>query len=283
MFIKKIIKIIIIIFLLLSCISIFIGNYFYRYAFHPDSSYNVLDTLNIKEKKYNDDINFKEIELESHDHLILKGYYLNNHSDITLLMVHGYRSNYYSLIDTANRLNQYNLLDILLWIDYLINHNHQFIYLYGVSMGGATVLNTSAYPLPLQVKGIISDCAYTSVVDVIKEHIDMNIINQTLLKLLDFMTYIQANYHLEDKRPIEQVQYSQVPILYIHGENDEYISFKHAYKLYQQTSSLKHLLIIKDAKHGTCFQYHQFYEVIHSFIKQYTKSNQLRNEFDKIY
>lgn len=48
------------------------------------------------------------------------------------------------------------------------------IILYGVSMGGATVMNVAGEKIPKQVKAIIEDCGYTSVWDVFKTHINMN-------------------------------------------------------------------------------------------------------------
>ena len=54
--------------------------------------------------------------------------------------------------------------DALKWIDWMIKKagNDIRIVLMGNSMGGATVLMASGLNLPEQVKGIVSDCAFTS-------------------------------------------------------------------------------------------------------------------------
>lgn len=54
--------------------------------------------------------------------------------------------------------------DALVWIHWLIQEVGEDveIVLHGTSMGGATVLMTSGLELPAQVKGIVSDCGFTS-------------------------------------------------------------------------------------------------------------------------
>ncbi len=51
-----------------------------------------------------------------------------------------------------------------MWIHWLIQEVGEDveIVLHGTSMGGATVLMTSGLELPAQVKGIVSDCGFTS-------------------------------------------------------------------------------------------------------------------------
>ena len=58
-------------------------------------------------------------------------------------------------------------LDYLKWINQIIKKQGQQsqIALYGVSMGGATVMYLSGEKLPSQVKSIVEDCGYTSIID----------------------------------------------------------------------------------------------------------------------
>ena len=53
--------------------------------------------------------------------------------------------------------------DLLCWIGYALNRfgSDTRILLYGVSMGGATVLMASGLELPKNVKGIVADCPYS--------------------------------------------------------------------------------------------------------------------------
>ena len=59
--------------------------------------------------------------------------------------------------------------DVLKWIDYINKRNNKpDIYLYGISMGAATVLMVSGLSLPSNVKAIIADCPYKSVKEEIR-------------------------------------------------------------------------------------------------------------------
>lgn len=59
--------------------------------------------------------------------------------------------------------------DCLSWANYATERfgRDVKIYLYGISMGAATVLMASALPLPDSVSGIVADCGYTSPKDII--------------------------------------------------------------------------------------------------------------------
>lgn len=58
--------------------------------------------------------------------------------------------------------------DALCWIRWMIHKagDDAEILLHGTSMGGATVLMATGLELPAQVKGIISDCGFTSAKEV---------------------------------------------------------------------------------------------------------------------
>ena len=58
----------------------------------------------------------------------------------------------------------HNRLDMLRWIDEIVRDDPEAeIVLFGISMGGATVMMTSGEALPPNVKVIVEDCGYTSV------------------------------------------------------------------------------------------------------------------------
>lgn len=316
---KRILKSIVFISVLLSFtivgISIYVGNYIYDYTINPHSKVSIFDKLDIDEKKSENALkwlNEKGVDVieKSDDELNLHSYYIHQNSDVTLLLVHGYRSNGESVINQVKRFYKegYNMLipdlrghgksegdyigmglddrkDIMMWIDYLIDSGHEKIVLYGISMGGATVLNVSGEQLPLQVKAIISDCAYSSIIDLLQYHLDFNDIkNKTALLLAGMMTYIRAGYRIDDVMPINKVKDSHVPILFIHGEMDNFVPCDMVYDLYESTQCQKQLLVFREAKHANCFKYSDiYYDQILRFINSYIKSNSQLDEFNKIY
>lgn len=296
-------------------ISLYVGNYLYDYTINPHSEYSIFERLDIDEEKSESaytwlNENARSITSQSEDGLNLHSYYINQGSDVTVLLVHGYRSEGASVINPIKRFYKegYNMLipdlrghgksegdyigmgegdrkDIMMWINYLVEKNHNAIVLYGISMGGATVLNVSAEELPLQVKAIISDCAYSSIIELLRYHLDLDDIkNKTALTLASFITYIRAGYRIEDVAPIDKVKHSQVPILFIHGEKDDFVPCYMVYDLYDAASCPKDILVLSEAKHANSFKYSNiYYKHVLEFIHRYIKSNRNVDEFTKIY
>ena len=215
-----------------------------------------------------------------------------------MIMVHGYRGDGASIISPIKQMKKagYNLLipdlrghgfsegdyigmgwddreDIIQWIDYLLSKDpHASIILYGVSMGGATVMDVAGEKLPHQVKAIIEDCGYTSVWDIFKAHIDMNNIeSEVALHMASLVTKIRAGYYLEDVRPIEQVKKSQTPMLFIHGAEDNFVPFAMVNELYNAATCPKEKLVIQGAGHANSCSVNSelYYQTIFHFIEKY--------------
>ena len=283
---KKIAKIItvtmIIIVLFISCISLYVGNYLYDYTLNPYSKHNISEKIETNEEVAQESRqwlseNSVNVSLKSQDDLNLHAAYIDQNSHIYMIMVHGYRGDGASIISPIKQMKKagYNLLipdlrghgfsegdyigmgwddreDIIQWIDYLLSKDpHASIILYGVSMGGATVMDVAGEKLPHQVKAIIEDCGYTSVWDIFKAHIDMNNIeSEVALHMASLVTKIRAGYYLEDVRPIEQVKKSQTPMLFIHGAEDNFVPFSMVNELYNAATCPIEKLVIQGAGHA---------------------------------
>ena len=196
-----------------------------------------------------------------------------------VLLVHSYRSdhtlmnpyaeeylnNNYIVLQPDNRahgdsqgdfigmgyLDQYDLLQ---WIQYIIMQDPEAeIVLHGVSMGASALMMLSSQDnIPDNIIAIIEDSGYKSADDYLawklkkKAHLPafpaIPIAN-TAIKLI-------AGYSLYDASAIESVKHSKVPILFIHGTNDQTVPVGDAYDLYNAASCRKDLLIINNAGHG---------------------------------
>ena len=303
---KKIAKIItvtmIIIVLFISCISLYVGNYLYDYTLNPYSKHNISEKIETNEDAQESrqwlSENSVNVSLKSQDDLNLHAAYIDQNSHIYMIMVHGYRGDGASIISPIKQMKKagYNLLipdlrghgfsegdyigmgwddreDIIQWIDYLLSKDpHASIILYGVSMGGATVMDVAGEKLPHQVKAIIEDCAYTSVWDIFKAQIDMNNIeSEVALHMASLVTKIRAGYYLEDVRPIEQVKKSQTPMLFIHGAEDNFVPFSMVNELYNAATCPKEKLVIQGAGHANSCSVNSelYYQTIFRFIEKY--------------
>lgn len=116
--------------------------------------------------------------------------------------------------------------DLLTWVDYALSRfgSDVKILLYGVSMGGATVLMASELDLPENVKGIIADCPYSSAMDVILHVGQENPVPQWLIRPFAILgAKIFGGFDLNETTAAQAVQHATVPILIIHGEADSFV------------------------------------------------------------
>ncbi|WP_100334184.1 alpha/beta hydrolase [Bacillus alkalisoli] len=144
-------------------------------------------------------------------------------------------------------------LDMLQWIDEIIQKDpNAEIVLFGVSMGGATVMMASGEELPSNVKVIVQDCGYSSVSDVFTYQLDdlFGLPPFPVLNAANTVTNIRAGYDLFEASAVNQVAKSKTPILFIHGDEDTFVPYEMLYEVYEAATVEKEKLIIKGAGHG---------------------------------
>ncbi len=147
--------------------------------------------------------------------------------------------------------------DCALWVKYIVERfgSDLPIYLLGVSMGATTVLMTSGCELPECVKGIISDCGFTSPHAIWKHVLDNN------LKMNEKLTYPianailkkEANFGGDDYSTVDALKVNTRPILFIHGTEDRFVPLDMTFENYLATSAPKQLLIVPGAGHGMSY------------------------------
>ena len=167
-------------------------------------------------------------------------------------------------------------LDIISWINYILNEDpNAEIVLHGISMGAATVLMTSGEEIPSNVKAIIADCGYTSVWDEFAYQLDdlFSLPEFPILNVSSIVAKIRAGYFLGEASSIEQVKKSKTPILYIHGDQDDFVPYYMMEELYNATNSEKEMLTIKGAEHAKASEVEPetYWTTINNFINKYIK------------
>ena len=122
-------------------------------------------------------------------------------------------------------------------------------------MGSATVCMMSGLEPPSQVKGIISDCAFTSMKDVFTHvlHSMYHIPAFPMLQLADWANKKKVGYGLDDLSSAREVKKAKVPFLFIHGEDDVFVPCWMTEEIYKNCASPKTKLIVKGAGHGESY------------------------------
>ena len=146
--------------------------------------------------------------------------------------------------------------DTLAWVHY---GRERFgkdvrIVLYGVSMGGATVLMALGLPeIQETVSAVVADCAYTSPGEIFAHVIekDYHIPPAPIIKLTSVYAQSLAGYRYDEYSTVDALRNNRVPVLFIHGKEDKFVPTWMSQKNYDVCTSKKRLLFVENAGHGS--------------------------------
>ena len=227
----------------------------------------------------------KFLHVESYDRKLLCGRFVPcDNARGTLLLFHGYHAN--AMLDYAPTMEYYHNLgfhlllvdqrahgksqgrfltfglkermDVLSWVTYLslmLGETHP-IFLMGMSLGAATVTMASALDFPGNVRGIISDCGYSSVRDIIHSVVarDHPHLAGFLTGLFGIFSLLYGGFGLRDWTSAEALAETSLPVLFIHGLVDHCVPCSMTRVSYDACRSDKTLLEVPGADHCRSFQ-----------------------------
>lgn len=125
------------------------------------------------------------------------------------------------------------------------------IFLWGISMGAATVLMASELELPPAVRGIAADCGYDTPAGILKETIRRHRWPVTpLYRLTALGARLFGGFSVTECSALEAVRHARVPVLLIHGEADHTVPCAMAYALRDACASPVTLVTVPGAEHG---------------------------------
>lgn len=151
-------------------------------------------------------------------------------------------------------LDRYDLLGWIQWVTETCGTDVEIL-LHGTSMGGATVLMASGLKLPRQVKGMISDCGFTSPKEVFTHvlHSMYHFPAFPMIQISDWMNRKKAGYGLDECNAAREVRKAEIPALFIHGDADTFVPCSMCEELYENCASQKTKWIVKGAAHAECY------------------------------
>lgn len=142
----------------------------------------------------------------------------------------------------------------------------------GVSMGAATVLMASDLELPGNVKAIVADCPYSSPRAIIcKVAAEMGLPRKAAGVVCAMGAFLYGKFRLSAASAVESVRRTKLPVLLLHGKEDNFVPCHMSQEIYDACASEKELHIFPDAGHGMCYlEDHRRYEdVVRKFVNRY--------------
>lgn len=147
--------------------------------------------------------------------------------------------------------------DCLSWVEKMIDRfgSDVKIILTGISMGASTVLLCADKDLPENVIGILADCGYTSAKDIIKVVIrQMKLPADLAYPFVRLGAMIFGGFDPDETSPTEALKNAKVPVIFYHGEDDDFVPCEMSRINYEAcSSSKKKLVTVPKAGHGLSY------------------------------
>lgn len=148
--------------------------------------------------------------------------------------------------------------DCLDWINWVNQQEFEGlpIYLCGISMGASTVLMTAGFNLPENVHGVIADCGYTSPHAIWKHVVEESLhlhYDEVMSGIAEDICRSKIQIGPKDYSCTDAMRECKVPVLFIHGTDDDFVPVEMTYENYKACIAPKHLLIVPGAGHGMSY------------------------------
>ena len=164
--------------------------------------------------------------------------------------------------------------DVLTWIGKITDsYPDAEIVLHGESMGASCALMMTGMDLTDNVKCVISDCAFTDSMSMFRKQLkdwfsvpDIGFTGSARLWLI-----VRGGYDLKDASAINEVKKSDIPTLFIQGDQDRIVPVSSAEELFDACPSEKDIMIVDGAGHAqSCYKDPEaYYERVFGFIDMY--------------
>ena len=146
--------------------------------------------------------------------------------------------------------------DCLKWVDFAIEHLGKDIkiILTGISMGAATVMMAAGEKLPPNVVGILADCGYTSAKEIMFHVMrGMKLPPKLCYPFVKLGAKLFGHFDLDENSPIEAMKRCTLPVIFFHGEADDFVPCSMSREIFEICTSRKRLVTIPGAGHGLSY------------------------------
>ena len=147
-------------------------------------------------------------------------------------------------------------LDCLDWVDFAIDHYGKDvkIILTGISMGASTVLMAAGHPLPENVIGVLADCGFTSAREIMYHVMaGMGLPGKLCYPFVKLGAKLFGKFDLDGYSAKEAMATCNVPVIFYHGEADDFVPCRMSRENYDACVSRKCMVTIPGAGHGLSF------------------------------
>lgn len=158
----------------------------------------------------------------------------------------------------AIRMGWKDRLDVLRWMEIangIFGGDTQMV-VHGISMGAATTMMVSGEEQRPYVKCFVEDCGYTSVWDQFAKELkgQFGLPSFPLLNAASGLCEVKYGWNFREASALEQVKKCRLPMLFIHGDADDYVPTWMVYPLYEAKPGTKELWVVPGAAHALSYR-----------------------------
>ena len=205
-------------------------------------------------------------------------------TDRTAVIVHGYTDNAVRMLMIGYLYNHdlgYNILlpdlyhhgesegqaiqmgwkdrrDVLRWMEVAdaTFGDHTQMVVHGISMGAATTMMVSGEPQQPYVKCFVEDCGYTSVREQFAKELEERFSLPTfpLLDVAGWLCSVKYGWDFREASAIDQVRKCMLPMMFIHGDADDFVPTRMVWPLYEAKPGDKELWVVPGAAHALSYR-----------------------------
>lgn len=152
------------------------------------------------------------------------------------------------------------------------------IFLHGMSMGAASILQSADLELDPAVCGIIADCGFSSTNEVFRNLVGglYHLPATPFVDIFEAVNRMTAGYGFTDADSVRSMERSRLPLAYICGDCDRYVPLDMAMRIYNACVQDKVLLIAEGAGHAASFmtENEKYRNLITEFINTHRKEDE---------
>ena len=142
----------------------------------------------------------------------------------------------------------------------------QTLVLHGESLGAASTITSLKYRP--RVDFVVADCGFADIENVLKGGFRSAHLPGFFFELADFGARLRFHYALKDMRPIDSLAENEIPVLFIHGAEDSFITPENSQAMFEMAKGEKQIFFMPGAGHAESVlkDERKYREVVESFL-----------------
>ncbi len=175
----------------------------------------------------------------------------------------------------AIQMGWFDRCDVMEWMHFA---NERFggstkMVVHGISMGAATTMMLSGESQEPYVRCFVEDCGYTSVWAQYKKELreQFSLPSFPILDAASYLCDVMYGWNFREASAIKQLKKCTLPMLFIHGAEDDFVPTSMVYELYDAKREEKELWVAPASRHALSYHDHpeEYTRRVEAFVSKY--------------